>query len=241
MSQAVEPGWLTLPPRREADETVKPLHYLPIYEELLAPLRREEFCMLEMGVWKGDSLEMWRDAFDSATIVGLDLKAPKVDLGPRVHVVSGDQSDRVLMDKIRFKFAPDGFDLVIDDASHFGALTARLLQALYQNHLKPGGLYVIEDWGTGYWADWPDGAAPEQVLSVAALDSEGQADGATHFPTHDAGMVGVVKRLIDHVAWGDISSHAPGGVTDVLQIDWMRVHHGLVILKKPATAFIAAP
>jgi hypothetical protein len=244
MSDAVERGWLALPPGREADVIVKPQHYLPIYEELLAPLRHEQFCMLEMGVWKGDSLEMWRDAFEAATIVGLDLEAPEVALGPRVNMVAGDQSDRALMDKIRFKFAPEGFQVVIDDASHCGELTARSLQALYQNHLKPGGLYVVEDWGTGYWSDWPDGAAPTTVLSVTGLDAAAdheRTDGGIRFPSHDAGMVGVVKRLIDHIGWGDIASHGPDRVTDVLEIEWMRVHHGLVILKKPASGFIAEP
>jgi hypothetical protein len=244
MIQDAQRGWLALPPRPGADVGVKPLPYLPIYEELLAPLRHDTFCLLELGVWKGDSLEMWRDAFEAATIVGLDLKAPDVALGPRVHVVSGDQSDRALMDNIRFKFAPEGFDVVIDDASHLGMLTARSLQALYQNHLKPGGLYVIEDWGTGYWSDWPDGAAPATVLSVTGLDTETKQQSVaagSRFPSHDAGMVGVIKRLIDHIGWGDIASHGPDRVTDVLEIECMRVHHGLVILKKPASAFLAAP
>ena len=239
-------GWLTLPPGSEGDETIKPLSYLPVYEELLAPLRHQEFCLLEMGVWKGDSLEMWRDSFPAATIVGLDLTPPDVSLGPRVHVVAGDQSDRRLLDRVRADYAPDGFDVVIDDASHFGELTARSVQAIFPDHLKPAGLYVIEDWGTGYWSDWEDGAAPAAVVSVDQLAAhaanEAVAAGllfrrssgvkSTGFPSHDAGMVGVVKRLVDHVGSGDISSHEPEWVRETLAIEWMRIHHGLVILKK---------
>jgi hypothetical protein len=30
---------------------------------------------------------MWRDAFPLATIVGVDLAPPDIDLGPRVHIV----------------------------------------------------------------------------------------------------------------------------------------------------------
>ena len=55
------------------------------------------------------------------------------------------------------KTAPEGFDIIIDDASHFGDLTKIAFWHLLDNHLKPSGLYVIEDWGTGYWSDWPGG------------------------------------------------------------------------------------
>jgi spermidine synthase len=57
------------------------------------------------------------------------------------------------------KTAPEGFDIIIDDASHFGDLTKIAFWHLFDNHLKPSGLYVIEDWGTGYWSDWTDGKA----------------------------------------------------------------------------------
>jgi glucose/arabinose dehydrogenase len=55
------------------------------------------------------------------------------------------------------KTAPEGFDIIIDDASHFVDLTKIAFWHLFDNQLKPSGLYVIEDWGTGYWSDWTDG------------------------------------------------------------------------------------
>jgi hypothetical protein len=45
--------------------------------------------------------------------------------------------------------APEGFDIIIDDASHIGELTKTAFWHLFDNHLKPNGLYAIEDWGTG--------------------------------------------------------------------------------------------
>ena len=113
-------GWLRIPEARAADVTVKPAPYLPLYEELLEPLRDSAFNLLELGVWKGDSLRMWRDGLPHATIIGVDLRPPDLSLGPRVHVVRGDQGDSAVIDAIRRKHAPDGFDVVIDDASHIG-------------------------------------------------------------------------------------------------------------------------
>ena len=110
-------GWLELG-GVPGDATVKPADYLPVYEEVLSGLRNRRFSMLEIGVWKADSLAMWRDAFPRATIVGLDLAPPAVDLGPRVHIVTGDQADAELLHRIAGQYAPGGFELIIDDASH---------------------------------------------------------------------------------------------------------------------------
>jgi hypothetical protein len=56
---------------------------------------------------------------------------------------------------IRQRF-PFGFDLVMDDTSHVGALSHITFHAVFP-HFKGGGIYIVEDWGSGYWDDWPDG------------------------------------------------------------------------------------
>ena len=231
-----EYGWLRLPEGRSSDISVKPAAYLPVYEELLGPLRRDSFTLLELGVWKGDSLAMWRNAFPLAAIVGIDLNPPELDLGRRVHVVAGDQSDTELFGRVRAEHAPDGFDVIIDDASHIGTLSARSLKTLYPQHLKPGGIYIIEDWGTGYLPDWPDGTAPSATVGAELLDLSPEHSEQVHLPSHDAGMVGLIKRLVDHTAAGTLTVHQPDRVDRPLPIEWMRIQDGLAILKKPAAA-----
>jgi hypothetical protein len=230
--------WLRLPERTTADPVVKPLPYLPIYEKLLAPLRDQAFALLELGVWSGDSLEMWRDAFPQATIVGVDLGPPDLQLGPRVHVVRGDQSDADLMRRLRTEYAPAGFDVIVDDASHLGVITARSLQALYTEHLRPGGLYCIEDWGTGYLPGWHDGGPLASALDLGDLDSSTrpmslEAAAPIPMPSHEIGAVGLVKRLVDHTASGTVRFAQPDAVGDVLAIESMTVWDGIVALRKP--------
>jgi hypothetical protein len=232
-------GWLRLPESKAADPVVKPEPYLPIYEQLLTPLRSRPFTLLELGVWTGQSLEMWRDAFPLATIVGVDLTPLDLQLGPRVHIVQGDQTDAELMRRVREDHAPSGFDVIVDDASHFGIITARSLQALYTEHLRPGGLYCIEDWGTGYMSNWHDGGQLASPLDIEHLDGSTtpmQPDVATPIPmpSHDIGMVGLVKRLIDHTANGTVRSAQPDAVGDLLEIESMTVWSGIVVLRKPS-------
>jgi hypothetical protein len=233
-------GWLRLPESAAGDAVVKPAAYLPIYEQLLAPLRNRAFTLLELGVWGGHSLEMWRDAFPRATIIGVDLVLPDVELGPRVHLIRGDQVDGALMRHIRDDYARNGFDVIIDDASHIGITTARSLQALYTEHLCQGGLYCIEDWGTGYLPSWHDGGPISSLLDIQDLDSAATAmtaDVARPIPmsSHDLGMVGLVKRLIDHAAAGTIRVVQGDAVRETLPIESMTVWDGIVALRKQVT------
>jgi SAM-dependent methyltransferase len=238
-SRPISPGWLQFPGRRPDDVSVKPPAYLPIYEQLLADRRERSFSMLELGVWKGDSLAMWRDCLPHATIVGVDLTPLELDLGPRVKVVTGDQTDAALMARLRALYAPDGFEIIVDDASHIGELSAQSLQALYREHLRPGGLYIIEDWGAGYLSGWPDGATLAEPVGEAHLARcEPRSAGATEsdgtrLRSHDYGLVGLVKRLVDHTAALTLSVHQPDRIEDPLPIEWMRIHDGVVILRKP--------
>ena len=70
-------------------------HYFGIYERHLAPLRGKPVRVLEIGVYKGGSLEMWKSYFGGElTIVGLDIdpackQFENVDA--KIHVQIGDQ------------------------------------------------------------------------------------------------------------------------------------------------------
>jgi hypothetical protein len=232
-------AWLRLPESGATDPVVKPAPYLPIYEQVLGSLRRKQFTLVELGVWNGDSLKMWRDGFPRATIIGIDISPPELDLGDRVHIVQGDQADAALMRRVRTEHAPGGFDVVIDDASHLGITTARSLQALYLEHLRWGGLYFIEDWGTGYVPSWHDGGQIASLIDVAHLDNAQPAmvpDVSTPIAmaSHDVGLVGLVKRIIDHVASGTVRAAQPDAVGDVLPTESLTIWDGIVLLRKPA-------
>ncbi len=157
-----------------------PNGYLRVYDRIFEPLVDRPVRLLELGVRSGGSLRLWRDYFPRGTVAGLDVEPPPgARDGERLRIYQGRQEDTALLSRIAAEVAPDGFDIVIDDASHVAAPTRACFWHLFDHHLKPGGLFAIEDWGTGYWDRWPDGRAWKAG------------------EPHHAGMVGFIKELVD--------------------------------------------
>jgi hypothetical protein len=187
------------------------LGYLDAYDPILAPWVDKEIKLLEIGVRKGGSLQLWRDYFVCGTIVGIDRKLRRhLRLGERIQVFQGGQADKEFLSKVANRTAPEGFDIIIDDASHIGKLTKETFWHLFDHHLKSGGLYAIEDWGTGYLDDFPDGKRfnpkPSILDRVRSLLPQRLAKQLkVPFPCHSYGMVGFIKELVDEQAAGSIT------------------------------------
>lgn len=140
------------------DTAMKDGYRLEIYEECFEPLIGKEISLLELGVFEGKSLLLWRDYFEKARIAGLDVNPVQIeDPTGRIRLYVGYQQDIALLTRIANEQAPNGFDVIIDDCSHIAELTRISFWHLFVHHLKPGGIYAIEDIGTGYMDDWVDG------------------------------------------------------------------------------------
>jgi ABC-type amino acid transport substrate-binding protein len=99
-------------------------HYLEIYERHFAPLRgsaHSALRILELGVSRGGSLQIWRKYFGpKARIVGVDIDpACSERADPGTHVVIGDQSDPSILAAALAALGGE-VDIVIDDGSHLG-------------------------------------------------------------------------------------------------------------------------
>lgn len=233
-------------------------HYFANYEKYLGPLRKKSLKFLELGIARGDSLKHWESWLPHSDIVGVDINPCNVtfDSG-RVHCYVGEQQDKALLDRIAGECAPEGFDVIIDDAAHVGQLARISFWHLFENHLKPGGYYFIEDWGTGYWPQYPDGKhyRPEEVgLSwhERVLDDMHRSPGVNallplrkavgwvrwnlvrrRFHGHDRGMVGFVKELIDECGAEDMTHASFGtGKPRSSRFEWMRISLGHVVIRK---------
>jgi predicted O-methyltransferase YrrM len=120
----------------------------------------EEFrhCrMVEVGVDQGGSTSFFTKLFQPETLLAIELSNKPIaavtnflathDRDAKVSIHWGvDQSDRVVVPRlIGNAFHDQPLDIVIDDASHLLVPTTATFEMLFPR-LRPGGLYVIEDW-----------------------------------------------------------------------------------------------
>ena len=112
------------------------------YSLLFDRIRYSARSVLEVGVYKGQSLRAWQRYFQFAKVVGLDLRARPVDLPESIVYVQGDQGDRGLLNEIAAEHGP--FDVIIEDGSHQMRHQVQCAQWLWP-HVKLGGVYVCED------------------------------------------------------------------------------------------------
>jgi hypothetical protein len=171
----------------------KPDIFLREYDRLFEPLRLLPIRLLELGVHDGASMTLWKKYFPLATVVGLDGQPKPASFPPdsRFHFVHGAQDDVTLLDQaIAIARAP--FDIIIDDCSHLGCHTARSFAHLFTKGLRPGGIYIIEDICTAFTSGGGWDAAPFNPPEI------GLPGMPKVFPSHQNGMIGLIKQLLDH-------------------------------------------
>lgn len=141
-------------------------HYFPIYERHFSPWRNKTLTFIEIGVFKGGSLEMWSRFFGPmATVIGIDINPEcKRYESDNIHVRIGDQSDCSFLDSVMDEFGLP--DIVLDDGSHRMEHIAASFHHLYPR-LSKNGLYMVEDLHTAYWKKFGGGINnPESFINL---------------------------------------------------------------------------
>ena len=193
-----------------------------LYDRYFAELADQPVTLLELGVHAGESLKIFGTYFANGKIIGLDIADRGTDFSawPNIVFAAGDQTDAALLARLCAESAPLGLDIVIDDASHLRRASLASYRALFP-FVKPGGFYIVEDWTTGYWDDWPNGGRFVPVIVEGS-----------RVPSHDYGMVGFVKSLVDEVASDRIRPSRLAEPTRERRLDFMQVHPEMVVLRK---------
>jgi tetratricopeptide (TPR) repeat protein len=156
--------------------------FLRHYERILAPFRYEPITLLEIGIFHGASLRMWSDYLEKALIVGVDIQPECAEhAGDRREVEIGSQADKDFLDDIGRRRQPN---VIIDDGSHQADHVIFTFRHLFP-HLRPGGIYIVEDMhfhagpGAAHWRGSSDNLSPPQdvFLRLARLVSCPQTEG----------------------------------------------------------------
>lgn len=118
--------------------------YLPYYDELLGKFAGKPVNLLEIGIFVGGSILLWKNYFaPESTIIGMDV------------YLGGINEDYTRMDNVSIIYKdinscnesflkPLMFDVIVDDGSHYLAHQLHTFRT-FKNRLNPGGVLIIED------------------------------------------------------------------------------------------------
>lgn len=119
-------------------------HYFEIYDRHFSRFRGQDVHILEIGVFGGGSLGMWKNYFGpKASIYGVDIQ-PECRAYERdgIKIFIGDQADRNFW-RATLKEIP-ALDVVIDDGGHLPEQQIVTCEELLP-FVRRGGVYLCED------------------------------------------------------------------------------------------------
>lgn len=134
-----------------------------VEESFALAKRRKIGKIFELGIFKGGSMVFNDLAYSPARIAAIDYSGtPQEALAAYIRnngkedvirpYYGINQSDRLAMEKVlSAEFPERDIDMVVDDASHLYDETRTAFNICFP-YLRPGGLYVIEDWGWAHWS-----------------------------------------------------------------------------------------
>jgi len=133
--------------------SIKHDNFFAIYENVFEKYRDKPIVFVEVGVFHGGSLFMWKEYFgDKARIIGIDLD-PSAKMwenyGFEIHI--GDQTDPDFWKSFFEIVGP--IDILLDDGGHTNKHQIVSVNSALAN-IKDGGVLVVEDVYTSYRKDY---------------------------------------------------------------------------------------
>ncbi len=140
--------------------------YTYLYDEIFAPYRYKSTRVLEIGFARGRGTRMLAEFFSRGTVHSFDIEPDMQhynnltrELRKRIKLYQGDQGDPDSVQRVleqvyngprnAAKRGYRQFDIIIDDGSHQPEHQRISFDKLWPE-VKPGGLYIIEDFHPYY-------------------------------------------------------------------------------------------
>jgi hypothetical protein len=123
--------------------------YFQVYDEIFEKFINKNITFVEIGVFNGGSLKMWKNYFgDNARIIGIDLNPKAKELEKMgFEIFIGSQSSETFWDNFYNKVG--NVDIVLDDGGHQNDQQI-ITAAKSIPNINDGGLLVTEDVHTSY-------------------------------------------------------------------------------------------
>lgn len=125
------------------------LHYFEVYDRHFSKYRNQAPVVMEIGVFKGGSLQMWKDYFgEGARIIGVDIDETTKDFEEeQISIEIGSQEDRDFLKRLKEKYPR--VDILIDDGGHTMSQQITTFEEMFP-HISYGGTYLCEDLHSSY-------------------------------------------------------------------------------------------
>tara|TARA_Y100000992_G_C21176877_1_gene448762 strand:+ start:164 stop:736 length:573 start_codon:yes stop_codon:yes gene_type:complete len=140
--------------------------YLPLYDDLLKPIKDTAINILEIGVRHGGSIKLWLDYFTKGTIYGCDIVgskgAEKLKLIGKNRVVLKLDEDAYTEQYVKTNFENKKFDFLLDDGPHTLDSQIKFIE-LYSPLLSENGILIIEDVADIKWLKRLKDKTPEHL------------------------------------------------------------------------------
>lgn len=119
--------------------------YLDVYDKIFKRFQKHPINLLEIGIYKGDSLNLWSEYFDpSSHIYGLDsdMNQGKVNLRENISLIEKDAYSKETVDFLKNNYPK--FDIIIDDGGHVVETQIFFIKNYFEI-LSDNGILIIED------------------------------------------------------------------------------------------------
>jgi hypothetical protein len=141
--------------------------YLPLYEKLLTSKKETAKRVLEVGIWRGGSIKLWKDFFTNAVVHGVDIidintvwSEIKNNRGIVLHTsTNAYDSDFVTTNFLNQNIK---FDFLLDDGPHTLESMKQFIR-LYSQVMADDGILIIEDVQAWEWIDVLKNEVPEHL------------------------------------------------------------------------------
>ena len=132
------------------------MHYFEAYDRFFSRYRGKDITVLEIGVFKGGSLQMWKNYFKTSAnnvhIYGIDVDPDcKKWEEDGIKIFIGSQEDREFLRKVREEIGE--VDILIDDGGHTMNQQIVTFEELF-DLVADDGVYLCEDLHTSYMENY---------------------------------------------------------------------------------------
>jgi hypothetical protein len=131
--------------------------YIELYEKLLCSQKESAKNVLEVGIYNGGSIKLWKDYFANAHVHALDI-LPSEDIWEQIkndeRITLYTSTDAYNENIFKTNFLDTGlkFDFMLDDGPHTLDSMIKFIE-LYSQIMTDKGILIIEDVQRMEWID----------------------------------------------------------------------------------------